>query len=146
MTSSSQCGSARLDVVAGTAREDPRLARVTDICLSLPEVTREIHGRHAGFIIRTKAFAWYQDDHHGDGIVGVTCKVLAGDNERLIAADPIRFYMPAYVGPKGWVGLRLDRGVPDWDEVRELLTHSYVLIAPKRLAASVTPPSSSTNQ
>jgi hypothetical protein len=119
---------------------------VTDICLSLPEVTREIHGKHAGFVVRKKVFAWYQDDHHGDGIVGVTCKVLAGDNERLIAADPIRFYMPAYVGPKGWVGLRLDRGEPDWDEVRELLTHSYVLIAPKRLAAGVIRPISSTNQ
>jgi hypothetical protein len=44
--------------------------------------------------------------------------------------------MPAYVGPRGWVGLRLDRGRVDWKEVEELVTHSYQLIAPKRLAVT----------
>jgi len=95
--------------------------------------------RHAGFYVRKKTFAYFLDDHHGDGIVGLTCKVLPGDNAALIAADPARFYMPAYVGSKGWVGLRLDRAKIDWEEVEELVTHSYRLIAPKRLAASVKP-------
>ena len=43
--------------------------------------------------------------------------------------------MPAYIGSKGWIALRLDRGDIDWDEVTELVTGSYRLIAPKRLAA-----------
>jgi phosphoribosylglycinamide formyltransferase-1 len=77
------------------------------------------------------------DDHHGDGIIAINCKVLPGDNARLIAADPRKFYMPPYVGPRGWVGLRLDCGEIDWEEVSELLTHSYLELAPKRLAAMV---------
>ena len=118
-------------------KEDPRLARLTKICLALPEATRQIMGRHAGFYVRKKTFVYFLDDHHGDGIVGINCKVLPGDNTALIAADPKRFYMPAYIGSKGWVGLRLDTGKIDWEEVEELVTHSYRLVAPKRLAASV---------
>ena len=121
---------------AGT-REDWRLTKVTSFCLAMPEATRELMGRHAGFYIRKKTFAYFLDDHHGDGIVGVTCKVLPGDNKALVATDPARFYMPAYVASKGWVGLRLDVGEVDWDEVKELVTHSYLMIAPKRLAAGV---------
>lgn len=121
---------------AGT-REDWRLTKVTSFCLAMPEATRELMGRHAGFYIRKKTFAYFLDDHHGDGIVGVTCKVLPGDNKALVATDPARFYMPAYVASKGWVGLRLDVGEVDWDEVKELVTHSYLMIAPKRLAAAV---------
>jgi hypothetical protein len=123
--------------VAKRVQEDPRLARVTSICLSLPEATREQQGQHAGFLVRKKHFAYYLNDHHGDGIVGITCKVLPWDNARLISVNPDRFYMPAYVGARGWVGLRLDHGEPDWDEVRELLTHSYLQTAPKRLVALV---------
>jgi predicted DNA-binding protein (MmcQ/YjbR family) len=116
-------------------KEDHRLTRLTKICLALPESTRQIMGRHAGFYVRKKTFAYFLDDHHGDGIVGINAKVLPGDNTALITSDPARFYMPAYVGSKGWVGLRLDVGEVDWDEVEELVTHSYRLVAPKRLAA-----------
>jgi len=119
------------------AKEDPRLTRLTKICLVLPEATRTIMGRHAGFYVRKKTFSYFLNDHHVDGIVGINCKVLPGDNTALIAADPRRFYMPAYIGSKGWVGLRLDVGKIDWEEVEELVTHSYRLVAPKRLAAAV---------
>ncbi len=119
------------------SKEDPRLARFTKICLALPETTRKMMGPHAGFYVRKKTFAYYLDDHHGDGIVGINCKVLPGDNTALIAADPKRFYMPAYIGSKGWVGLRLDTGAIDWEEVAELTSHSYRLVAPKTLAKLV---------
>jgi hypothetical protein len=117
--------------------EDPRLARVSKICLALPEATRECHGKHAGFLVRKKTFAYFLHDHHGDGIVSVTGKVIRGDNTALVAANPERFYLPAYVGPKGWVGLRLDVGAIDWEEVRELVAGSYGLVAPKTLAAQL---------
>jgi predicted DNA-binding protein (MmcQ/YjbR family) len=117
--------------------EDWRLTKVTSFCLSMLEATRELMGRHAGFHIRKKTFAYFLDDHHGDGIVAVICKVLPGDNKALVASDPARFYMPAYVASKGWVGLHLDKGEVDWEEVKELVMHSYLLVAPKRLAASV---------
>src|SRR4051812_33041083 len=89
-------------------KEDSRLTRFTRICLALPESTRQMMGSHASFLIRKKVFAYFQNNHHGDGIVGINCKVLPGDNAALIASDPARFYMPAYVGSRGWVGLRLD--------------------------------------
>ncbi len=56
-----------------------------------------------GSYIRKKTFAYFLDDHHSDGIVGVTCKVLPGDNKALVASDPARFYMPAYVASRGWI-------------------------------------------
>ena len=119
------------------SQEDPRLTRVSAICLAFPEVSREICNSHATFRIGKKAVAYYLDNHHGDGIVAISCKVMPGENDKLIAANPERFYMPAYVGPRGWVALRLDRGQIDWEEVEELLKGSYRLLAPKRLRAQI---------
>jgi len=114
--------------------EDWRLTRVSEIALSLPETTRELYGSHAQFLVRKKTFAYFLNNHHGDGIVGVTGKALPGDNKALVEAQPIKFYLPAYVASRGWVALRLDVAKIDWEEVRELLLGSYLLVAPKRLA------------
>jgi predicted DNA-binding protein (MmcQ/YjbR family) len=88
-------------------------------------------------LVRKKTFAYFLNDHHGDGIVSVACKALAGDSTALANAQPARFYLPAYIGPRGWVALRLDVGEPDWGEVTELVKGSYRLTAPRRLAASI---------
>jgi hypothetical protein len=122
--------------------EDRRLARLTKICLAFPKSTRQDSGRHASFLVRDKKFAYYLDDHHGDGIVAVCCRAAPGENEMLVASDPTRFYRPAYIGPRGWVGLRLDVDKIDWTEVAELVTDSYRLAAPKRLASLVDVPPS----
>jgi hypothetical protein len=114
--------------------KDSRLARVANVCLSLPDAVQERAAQHATFLVHKSTFAYYLNDHHGDGIVSVCCKVLPGDNEALVAAQPSKFYLPAYIGPRGWVGLRLDIGGLDWNEVAELVVGSYKLIAPKRLA------------
>ena len=119
--------------------EDRRLVRLTKLAHALPEVDREYNGQHASFSVRKKKFAYFLDDHHGDGIVALTCKAAPGENDALIASDPTRYYMPSYVGPRGWVALRLDVRDVDWDEVRELLTDAYLLTAPKRLAALLNP-------
>ncbi|HVT56877.1 MAG TPA: MmcQ/YjbR family DNA-binding protein [Thermoanaerobaculia bacterium] len=122
------------------AAEDRRLVRLTKICLALPEAARREHGQHASFLVRKRIFAYYLDNHHGDGIVAVTCKLALGENADLAASDPARFYLPAYIGPRGWVGLRLDLGEIDWEEVTALVTDSYRLAAPKRLALLIKPP------
>jgi len=114
---------------------ESRLARLSKICLALSEATRQDSGSHAAFLVRKKTFAYFLNDHHGDGIVSVACKVLPGENTTLAKAQPARFYLPAYIGPRGWVALRLDVGEPDWGEVTELIQGSYRLTAPKRLAA-----------
>lgn len=121
-------------------KEDRRLIRVTEICLALPEAARTSIGDHFSFGVRNKKFAYYLDNHHGDGIVAVCFRTIAGENDVLLASDASRFYSPAYIGPSGWVGLRLDHGEIDWAEVADFLTDSYRLAAPKRLAARVTAP------
>lgn len=115
------------------AAEDPRLVRLTKICLALPETARDYNGSHAGFLVRKKTFAYFLNDHHGDGIVAVACKVLPGDNAALVETHAARFYLPAYIASRGWVGLRLDTARVDWSEVKELVTTSYRLVAPKTL-------------
>ena len=114
-----------------------RLEKLAAICIRLPNCVREDKGSHAAFSVSKKVFVYYLNDHHGDGIVSFCCKVLPGDNERLIASNPEKFYMPAYVGPRGWVALRLDRRTVDWSEVKELVRCSYVLTAPRRLAQMI---------
>jgi len=113
------------------------LSLLSDICLALPEATRKIKGDHASFFVRKKVFAYFLNNHHGDGIVSICGKALPGDNTVLVASDPEKYYLPAYIGPRGWVGLRLDIGKVDWDEVRELITGSYLQTAPRKLAALV---------
>jgi hypothetical protein len=123
-----------------TPATNPVLDHLTTLALALPEATRELCGSHASFQVRKRTFAYFLNNHHGDGIVAVTCKVLPGENAALAKAQPKRYYLPAYIGPRGWVALRLDLPKIDWHEVRDLLLASYLLTAPKRLAALVHDP------
>ena len=128
-------------------QEEPRLTKVAGICLALPEAVRTDQGSHATFTVRKKVFAYFLNDHHGDGIVSVCTRAFPGENAQLIAAHPRKFYSPAYIGPRGWVGLRLGpprpkaglNGAPkvDWGEVRDLVTASYLQVAPKRLKSAI---------
>ena len=114
--------------------------RLAGICEELPEVEQRPggeHGRHVGYVIRKKTFAYFTDDHHGDGRLALSVKAPPGEQEALVGAEPERFFVPPYLGPRGWVGLYLDREPPDWDEVAELLTEAYRMTAPKRLAAEL---------
>ena len=124
---------------AGAAdADDPRLAPLTAVALDLPEAKRERGDRHATFRVRGRAFAYLLVDHHGDGIVGLVVKAPPAVAESLIDEEPDRFYRPAYVGHRGWVGLRLDAGEVDDDEVTGLVVESYRLCAPKSLARAIT--------
>jgi hypothetical protein len=121
-----------------------RRDRLVRFCRTLPEATVTAHdlvfGTHVGFQVRGRTFAWFVDDEDGDGRVAVLCKAPGGENTALVAADPHRFYLPRYVGKRGWVGLRLDRQDVDWGELAELVAESYRLVAPRRLAALVGQP------
>jgi phosphoribosylglycinamide formyltransferase-1 len=118
-------------------RSDPARTKVTRLCLALPEAVEGEPGQHAAFEVRNKKFAYYLDDHHGDGRRSVCCRAPAGENEALVAGDPERYFIPAYIGPRGWVGYFTDLGNEDWDEIRDLVVESYRLAAPKRLAAQL---------
>ncbi len=116
---------------------DQALAKVRGICLSLPEVTERLsHGSPAFFVRGKRTVAMFVDDHHGDGILGIWCPAEPGVQEEMVALEPDRFFRPPYVGPSGWLGVRLDRNV-DWDEVRAIITDSFRKVAPKTLVAQL---------
>jgi hypothetical protein len=114
----------------------PPIARLRKVCLALPEAHEVEAWGEPTFRVRNKIFASYADgsNHHGRGRHAVWLKAAAGDQAMMVAAAPNCFFVPPYVGPKGWIGVWLD-GVVDWDDLAEFVRDSYRLIAPKRLAA-----------
>lgn len=123
--------------MATKRQTDRALAGVRKICFSFPEVSERLsHGSPSFFIREKKTLCSFVDDHHGDGRMGIWCPAFPGVQEELIEAEPDRFYRPPYVGPSGWVGLRLETDV-DWDEVRLLLADSYRKVGPKKLIAEL---------
>jgi predicted DNA-binding protein (MmcQ/YjbR family) len=111
------------------------LERLRTICLALPEAVERKTWEEATFRVREKIFAMHIDDD-GDGRPALWCKAPSGNQTHLVAADPGRFFVPPYVGHKGWIGMWLDRRV-DWREVVVVVKRSYRLTAPKRIAALV---------
>ena len=114
------------------AKETKR-ERVTAICRALPGAEHVDQGDHTTYRVRGKVFAYFLDDHHGDGIVSVCVKSQRGENVDRARLEPERFYLPAYIGPRGWFGMRLDRGPRALAEVAEVVEQSYRLTAPKTL-------------
>jgi len=119
------------------ASANERRARLIQICESLPEVNIEPAGEHFGIRIRKKTLAWYQFDHHGDGMISLVCKSNLSEQRRMIKLDPETFFVPDYLGSKGWLGIRLDLAEVDWDVVTEGLCHAYQALAPRKLAQLV---------
>ena len=112
---------------------DDKRERVTEICRALPGTEHADQGDHSIYRVRGKVFAYFLRNHHGDGIVSVCVKSERGENVDRARLDPERFYLPAYIGPRGWFGMRLDRGRVAWREVEEVVERSYRLTAPKTL-------------
>jgi predicted DNA-binding protein (MmcQ/YjbR family) len=117
--------------VTGSGPSDEVVGHLRRICLAFPEATERPFGGHSApaFRVRDKLFLHC----HVDGSA-FTCKAAPGEQGLLVASDPGRFFVPAYVGHKGWVGVRLDGDV-DWSEVAELAEDSYRLIAPRSVVA-----------
>ncbi|MDH4147986.1 MAG: MmcQ/YjbR family DNA-binding protein [Acidimicrobiia bacterium] len=111
--------------------------RVRTICLALPEVTeRPSHGAPSFFVRDKKLFVTIADHHHGDRHLSLWCAAPAGVQAQLVETEPDRFYVPPYVGGRGWIGVRLDVDV-DWAEIAQICTDAYREVAPKRLVAQL---------
>lgn len=108
------------------------LTKLRKICLAFPEAHEKEAWGAPTFRVKDKLFAMFADNHHGDGRVSVWCKAARGTQSLLLPSDPELFFAPPYVGPSGWIGIRLDRD-PDWKLVERLLFDGYRLVAPKRL-------------
>jgi hypothetical protein len=112
---------------------DRRRTQLIAFCTSLPEV--EVSGDpHLSFKVHKKILAYYLCNHHGDGRIALWCKAPPGEQSRLVEENPRRFFVPPYVGHRGWVGVRIDLPRVNWAEVRSLVRTSYRLTAPRRLA------------
>jgi hypothetical protein len=121
-------------VSSDDAAAEVALIRLREICLVLPEVSERLsHGSPTFFIGGKKTLATFDDHHHGADHVAMWCPALPGVQEELVEQEPDRFFRPPYVGPAGWLGVRLDRDV-DWGEVRQIILDSYRKVAPKKLA------------
>jgi predicted DNA-binding protein (MmcQ/YjbR family) len=125
--------------MATRMREDRRLRLLSAVCLALPEAERTICGAHADFRVRGKIFAYFLKNHGGDGITAACFKTRLGEHIDRVKQAPDRFYLPRFIGRRGWLGLRLDQGEINWDEVRALMAISYDLAAPKILRAPPAP-------
>jgi hypothetical protein len=109
------------------------LAFVREICLGLPETSERLsHGAPTFFVLEKRSFATVWDNHHADGRFALLCAAPAGMQTALVEGDPERFYVPPYVGHRGWLGVRLDRDF-DRDEVAGILEDAYAEVAPARL-------------
>ena len=120
------------------ATSAPRQARLVKICKTLPQIDVSVAGeQHLAFRIRKKTFAYYLFDHHGDGMIAFCCKSSLSEQRRLVKEDPETFFVPPYLGSKGWVAIRLDLEDVDWTTVEELARRAYQELAPRSLAALV---------
>ena len=116
-----------------TIRPD-RLERLRGICLALPEATEKEAWGDPTWRVRDHIFAMQKGNFEG-GRPSLWFKAPPGEQDVLVGSGPGRFFVPGYVGHKGWVGIHLDTDRVDWEELGELVEDSYRLIAPKRLAA-----------
>lgn len=115
---------------------DDTLERLRWICLALPETTeRQSHGEPTWFVRDKKTFVTYANHHHDDRLA-FWCAAPEGFQRMLVEAAPRRFFVPPYVGTRGWVGIRLDVE-PDWDEIERMVEAAYRMVAPRRLVTEL---------
>jgi hypothetical protein len=111
------------------------LERIRELCLSFPGTSeRTSHGAPTFFIQDKKSFVQYHVNHHGDGRIALWCAAPSGVQMMLVESQPNLYYIPAYVGHLGWIGIRLDRDA-EWEEISSVVGDAYLCRAPKKLIA-----------
>ena len=105
--------------------------RLREIALAMPEATEKLSHGAPTFFNKAGVFAMIDNNHHGSGHVATWLNAPDGAQESLVAADPKHFFVPPYVGKSGWVGVRLDSGLP-WAVVKDLVAQSYATTAARR--------------
>lgn len=108
---------------------------VRRLCGVLPEVVeRPSHGAPTFFVQGKRSFLMLHDDHHGDGRLALWCAAPEGMQGLLVEANSETYFVPPYVGHRGWLGVRLDGGIAE-DELAGVVEDAYSCVAPKRLLA-----------
>ena len=104
------------------------------MCLALPETEEKVAWGESTFRVKKKLFVMFANNHHNDGRIAIWCNAPEGVQAELVKADPVQYFRPPYVGPSGWIGVRLDQK-PDWKTVQALIEQAWRTSAPKRVLA-----------
>ena len=115
---------------------DETLERLRTILAAWPETSEKLSHGVPTWWGGKKTFARFVDNHHGDGRLAIWVKSTFLEQEARVEADPDTYFVPPYLGPSGWVGMRLDHD-PDWQVVEDLLEEGYRSVAPKRVLAAL---------
>ena len=111
-----------------------RRARLVRLVRQFPEAAAvAVTRRHVSFEVSGRRFGWLLDDHHGDKRLALNCRAPAGASQMLTTVDPARFFIPKFVGHRGWVGAWLDLEEVDWTSIEALVDDAYRLCAPRAL-------------
>jgi hypothetical protein len=109
--------------------DETALSRIRETCLALPDTSERLsHGAPTFFIQSKRAFVMFHDDHHGDGRVAIWCAAPDGEQQALVEVSPDKYFVPPYVGHRGWLGVRLDRGLAR-DEVAAAIENAYLAVS-----------------
>ena len=106
-----------------------RAATVRTFALSLPEAEERETWGDATFRVRNKIFSMFDEQERHLWI-----KSTHDEQRALIAMNPVAFFVPSYVGSKGWVGVVVSNA--DRGEVEDLITEAWRLTAPKRMVTA----------
>ena len=110
---------------------EEQLARVRRICATLPETIEKLSHGEPTFFVRKKVYVMFANNHHNDGHIAIWLPVQPGSQQPLVQTWPSTFFVPPYVGVKGWVGIELDQ-IGD-EDLADRIAQAWRLIAPKKL-------------
>jgi hypothetical protein len=114
---------------------DADLKRIRAICMTFPEAAEKLsHGSPAFFIEKGKVYAYFWNNHHGDGHTAALVKTSGREEQAmLVEMDPDFYHIPPYLGPSGWIGMELNGDATDWQRVEDRIAMSWEMVAPRRL-------------
>lgn len=112
---------------------------VREICLGLPEAEEVLSHGSPDFRACGKTFATYVINHHGDGRIALWLAMPPGGQSLYVEAEPGSCFVPPYVGPRGWLGVELDKDL-DWGRIGSLVREAYTHVAPPSLTARMGAP------
>ena len=117
--------------IRDTGGGEEHLNRVRRICLSLPDTMEKLSHGEPTFFVRKKVYVMFANNHHNDGHIAIWLPVAPGSQATLVGTWPSTFFIPPYVGVKGWVGIELDR-LSDEDLAAHIV-QAWRMIAPRKL-------------
>lgn len=110
---------------------DALIQRAREIAHALAGTSEKLSHGEPAFFVRGRMFCTVDNNHHGSGHVALWCNAPEGMQKSLVDADPKHFFVPPYVGKGGWLGMRLDSGLP-WKAVADILAQAHAITGVKR--------------